>query len=87
MPRRRGPRAQRPEVAPTRLGPDDAVQVDGDLIEPIWQRAAVLGSLTQVEPVEGAEATQPTVVRLAYDADALYIAIECMTSPGRSARA
>ena len=73
--------AQGPSVAPTRLAEDEEVVVDGSFDEPIWQRAAELGALTQVEPVEGAEPSQPTTVRLAYDSDFLYFGLICRDDP------
>jgi hypothetical protein len=52
-------------------------RIDGDLSDPVWRDAAVLGDLTQVEPIAGAAPSERTVVRLAYDARGLYIALEC----------
>lgn len=68
-------------VAPTRLAEGESVTVNGSFDEPAWQRAAVLGKLTQVEPVEGASPSQPTRVRVAYDSESLYFAIECFDDP------
>ncbi len=75
--------ADRPSIAPTRLEPDTAVQVDGELDEPFWERAARLSPLTVTEPVEGAQPTWPTDVLLAYDADCLYLGLRCHDDPGQ----
>jgi len=49
--------------------------LDGRLDEGAWQRAQPIGALRQREPVEGAEPTEETVVRVLYNDDALFIAI------------
>lgn len=49
------------------------VRVDGVLEEPIWQNAGVTG-LTQEDPNEGKPASERTVVWVAYDDAALYVA-------------
>jgi len=76
-------RAQRPRVAPTRLATGTAVDIDARFEEPFWARAAMVGALTQVTPIEGAEPTKPTRVRLAYDEDFLYLALECFEDPDK----
>ncbi len=53
------------------------------LDEAIWQRAALLGELTQTHPVEGAAPTHPTDVRLAYDKDFLYVGLLCHDDPSQ----
>ncbi|MBW3570792.1 MAG: carbohydrate binding family 9 domain-containing protein [Gemmatimonadetes bacterium] len=49
------------------------IVLDGRLDEPTWQGAPAATGFTQLEPEEGKTATQRTEVRLAYDAEALYI--------------
>jgi len=55
-------------------------RLDGRLDEPVWQRAqpAALGSPA------GDDAARPASVRLAYDAEFLYLAVECRKAPGAS---
>ncbi len=77
-----GVSAQRPSVVPTRWTAEQRPRIDGRLDDPAWQSAAVLSRLTQVEPVEGAPPEVATEVRLAYDDDALYIAMRCEEQPG-----
>jgi len=55
---------------------DSAPEIDGVLDDAEWGQAAVLGALTQVEPVVGAP-SQRTEVRLIYDDDWLYVGIRC----------
>ena len=55
---------------------DSAPEIDGVLDDVEWGQAAVLGDLTQVEPVVG-RPSQRTEVRLLYDDDWLYVGIRC----------
>jgi RluA family pseudouridine synthase len=58
--------------------------IDGVLDEEVWQRAAAAADFVQADPEEGRPATESTEVRVAYDADYLYVAAWCRdTSPGR----
>jgi hypothetical protein len=56
---------------------DVGPEIDGILDDPVWQQATPLGSLTQVEPVEGAEMSRATEIRIVTDDDNLYLAIRC----------
>ncbi len=47
--------------------------IDGRLDEAAWQQAPAIEGFKQREPVEGAEPTERTVVRVLYDDEALYI--------------
>jgi hypothetical protein len=49
------------------------VDLDGRLDEELWSRAAVATGFTQQDPVQGAEPTRRTEVRVAYDEDNLYL--------------
>lgn len=53
------------------------IHLDGVLDEADWQRAGALDPLIQREPAEGGPASQPTEVRILYDADTLYFGIVC----------
>ena len=71
--------AQEPEPRPGRKRAtairiaDGAIRLDGRLDEGVWQRAEPVTDFVQKEPVEGANATEPTEVRFAFDESALYI--------------
>ena len=65
----------------TKLDAGDRIVVDGYLDEAAWQKAAKLGPLTQVDPIEGAKPTQPTEVRMCYDRDHLYLSVLCHDEP------
>ena len=51
------------------------VTIDGRLDEPVWRTAPVAAAFTQRTPVNGAAPSQRTEVRVAYDADAMYVAV------------
>src|SRR5262245_41461898 len=59
----------------TAVRTDETIRLDGRLDESAWQRARPIGVLRQREPVENAEPSEETVVRVLYDDDALYIGI------------
>ena len=59
------------------------ITLDGSLDEEVWRAAVPAADFVQAEPHEGQPATEPTEVRVAFDADALYIGVLCRDStPG-----
>ena len=63
---------------------DIAPEIDGVLDEPLWEDAALIDDLTQVEPIEGAAPSQRTEVRILYDSDFIYFGIRCFdTEPDK----
>ena len=54
-----------------------AVEVDGKLDEAFWQRAEPITEFIQKDPDQGAPSSYETIVRVAYDEDALYIGAIC----------
>ena len=56
---------------------DSPPEIDGELSDPCWQKAAQSGSFVQYDPLPGEPATQPTKVYLAYDRNRLYVGFEC----------
>jgi len=62
-------------VATPRLA-DANIHVDGVLDDDAWQQAAVLGSFTQYDPVEGIPASQKTEVLVLVDGDAIYFGVK-----------
>jgi len=63
------------------------VTLDGRLDEPFWATADSINDFRQREPLEGSPATERTVVKVAHDADALYIVVRCDDSNMRGVRA
>ena len=53
----------------------DVLRIDGRLDEPAWAKAPVTDRFTQIDPTEGAPASQRTEVRVLYDDDALYVGV------------
>ncbi len=53
------------------------IVIDGVFDEPVWAQAAPAAGFVQAEPAEGQPATEDTEVRVAFDADNLYIAVHC----------
>ena len=58
-----------------RAGSPDAIRIDGRLTEDVWTRFPALTGFRQREPLEGLAATERTEIRIAYDDEALYIAV------------
>ena len=58
------------------------IRIDGRLDEAAWVSADSSSAFLQVEPDEGAESTNRTVVRAIASRDALVFAIRCDYSPG-----
>jgi hypothetical protein len=51
--------------------------VDGKLDDDAWREARPTSAFTQKSPVEGAQPTERTTVRVIYDDDALYVGVDC----------
>ena len=63
-------------VAATPVPEATAVRIDGELNDAIWQTAPAITGFRQRDPREGAAPTYETEARVAYDATALYIAVQ-----------
>jgi uncharacterized protein DUF5916/cellulose/xylan binding protein with CBM9 domain len=77
--------AQRTTIRATAI--NAPVILDGRLDEPFWAAADSIDDFRQREPFEASPATERTVLRVAHDADALYIAVRCYDSSMRVVRA
>src|SRR6266550_2217420 len=53
------------------------IRIDGRADEPAWLAADVGDNFLQTEPDDGQPATAPTQLRVLWDDDSLYVAIEC----------
>lgn len=49
------------------------IAVDGRLDDPAWRLAPVVTGFTQTDPIDGARPSERTEVRIAYDAEAIYV--------------
>ena len=59
---------------------DSEPEIDGLLDEAIWAQATLIEDLHQLNPVEYAQPSQPTEIRLAYDENALYVSARLLDS-------
>ena len=59
---------------------DQPPVIDGVLDDAVWADAAVIENLRQVEPIEDADPTQPTEIRVLFDENAMYFGIRCYDS-------
>src|SRR5439155_15223154 len=64
-----------------------AVTLDGRGVQPFWTTADSIDDFRQREPREGSPATERTVVKVARDADALYVLVRCYDPDVRGVRA
>ncbi len=66
-----------------RLSAQESLVLDGVLNDALWERVTPISDFTALEPVEGGEPSERTEVRVAFDADNLYIAVRLFDSdPG-----
>ena len=70
--------AEAARVAAQPISAASAIKLDGELSEEVWQKAPVVSGFRQRDPKEGAAATYETEARVAYDANAIYIAVQAL---------
>ena len=56
-----------PSFHATRIDTTEAPTIDGDLSDAVWSKAAPITEFYQLEPTEGAPASERTEVRVLYD--------------------
>src|SRR3954462_7939024 len=66
-------RAEKPAAA---VSAATAIRVAGELNDAVWQGAEPITQFLQRDPKEGAEPSFKTEARVAYDATALYVAVQ-----------
>lgn len=66
---------QRKQLEAYKLQSNENITLDGHLNESIWDRIEVAADFRQDKPIEGAEATEQTEVRIAYDEEYLYMGV------------
>ena len=62
------------------LGTDERIDLDGRLEESVWSRAAPAADFVQLDPDNGAPATEKTEVRIVFNRERLYIGVTCFDS-------
>ena len=80
--------AQQPDEIPvkgiTAVRAENHPRIDGVLSDACWKMAPRLGEFFQDEPNHGEAATESTIVRVAYDNEAIYVGMEMYDSqPGK----
>ena len=70
----------RPSITAVRLAPDESLSIDGALDDAAWRRAPVISNFVQIDPQNGAAATERTEIRILFDQDHLYIGAEFFDS-------
>ena len=53
------------------------IEIDGEFNEEDWQNAKTITRLIQYEPIEGELVSQPTEIRILYDAKEIYFGFTC----------
>jgi len=53
----------------------DRIRLDARFAEPVWQAVDSITDFRQREPLEGAPASERTVVKIVRDAERLYVAV------------
>ena len=61
---------------------EEFIDVDGDLSETVWERAAVLNGFSRYAPVDGAAADHATDVLVWYSPTAIHFGIRAAAPPG-----
>jgi hypothetical protein len=67
-------------VVATRVAGGERIVLDGRLNEEVWLRAVPATDFVQVDPANGLPATEPTEVRIAFDATTFYMGVTCFDS-------
>src|SRR6202163_673291 len=78
-------RANRTHVDVPRI--DAVANIDGNLDDTVWRRAARLTGFSQYQPVDGRPADEPTEVLVWYSPDAIYFGIRAREIHGNVVRA
>jgi Domain of unknown function (DUF5916)/Carbohydrate family 9 binding domain-like len=73
-----GPPATSDRVAAQPVTVASAIHVDGDLSEEVWRQAPIITGFRQREPNDGAQASFETEARVAYDSNAIYVAVQAI---------
>ncbi len=65
----------------------ERIRIDGILSEAVWKEHGGIGALVQQSPKPGAEPSESTEVRIAYNSTAIFIAVRCRDSRAAQIRA
>jgi hypothetical protein len=70
-----------PALNAFRIAGGTDIRLDGNLTEDLWSRAVPISDFTQQEPVEGAQPSERTEVRVVYDDQNLFIGVMAYDDP------
>ena len=70
----------RRSIRATRMADGERVTLDGRFDEPVWVRAEPADNFVQIDPNNGQPPTEPTEVRIIFDANALYMGVTALDS-------
>lgn len=70
-----------PEIRAIRT--EEAIKVDGKLLESVWQKAPLVDDFFRMEPRQGGKYQYETKVRLLFDEKNLYVGVFCEDSLGK----
>lgn len=70
-----------PDLPATPLGPGESISIDGRLDDAVWARAPMGCGFRTWDPERGKDPAVETVFKVAYDHDALYVAVACHDTP------
>jgi hypothetical protein len=74
-------------LAAIRLAPEEDVELDGKLDDPVWQRVPFSSDFVQKEPDEGTLPTERSEVAFVYDAGALFVGARMFSEEPEAIRA
>jgi hypothetical protein len=74
------PETARRSVPATRMDATERIEIDGRLEEGVWARTVPAADFIQIDPNNGAPATEPTEVRVVFGTDAIYLGVTCYDS-------
>ncbi|MBN2103343.1 carbohydrate binding family 9 domain-containing protein [bacterium] len=66
-------RSQKTDTTYQAIRISNPISIDGRLSEPVWETVPAITGFYQLNPDEGKPASQKTIVRIAYNNDALYV--------------
>jgi hypothetical protein len=73
-----------PSVEACRIDDGEEIILDGRLDDPVWSRAQAATGFHMWDPTRGADASEQTVFKVAYDDEAVYFGVACLESDASS---
>jgi len=73
----------RPEAVAVKIANEERPLIDGDLSDPVWERATLINEFYQLDPGTGQPGTERTELRILYDNENLYFSVHLYDDPSR----